>query len=74
MIRSKLKERRLSLGYTQQYVADFVPIRRTYYTEIENGNRHGNIEIWARIGEILKIPESELVPYIREGTQKGEEG
>lgn len=66
MIRSKLRERRLSLGYTQQKVADLVPITRTYYTELENGNRKGSLEIWLLIGKALDIPETELIEYMKD--------
>ena len=71
MTRNKLKERRRSLNLTQQEVADLTGITRTYYTEIENGNRNCNIYIWLKIGEVLGIEEDNLIPYIKERTKKG---
>lgn len=71
MARQKLKARRASFGYTQQTVADNVGITRTYYTEIENGNRNCALQIWFRIADLLQIPENEIVSYIKDGMVKG---
>lgn len=64
MKRTMLKNRRISLGYTQSYVAENAGITRTFYTEIENGNRNCSIETWARIFSVLSIPKSEFYSYI----------
>ena len=66
-MREKLKSRRKALGYTQQDVADYADITRTYYSEIENGNRNCNIKIWLKIGKCLAIPKEEIIFYIEEG-------
>ena len=71
MARQKLKSKRASFGHTQQDVADYAGITRTYYTEIENGNRNCTLKIWLKIAELLQIPESELVSYIKDGMAKG---
>lgn len=71
MTRNKLKQRRKALSLTQDEVAKEAGISRTYYTEIENGNRYCTVKIWLRIGEVLKISENELMSYIKEGVKKG---
>ncbi len=71
MTRNKLKQQRRVLKLTQSDVAEKVGICRTYYTEIENGNRYCTIKLWLKIGEVLNIPENELMSYIKEGIKKG---
>lgn len=71
MARQKLKAKRLAFGLTQEEVAYGAGITRTYYTEIENGNRNCNLQIWLKIAELLQIPESELVSYMKDGMVKG---
>ena len=71
MARLKLRNRRKSLSYTQEQVADGVGIARTYYTEIENGNRQASLDVWLRIGAFLDISEGDLVSYMREGLKQG---
>ena len=70
-MRKRLKDKRKALDYTQQEVAEEVGITRTYYSEIENGNRNCNIKIWIRIAECLEIPKAEIISYIEEGLQPG---
>lgn len=70
MARSKLKKKRMSLNLTQQETADLIGITRTYYTEIENGNRECKIQIWLKIAKAFGIPDSELISYITEGIKK----
>ena len=70
-MRKKLKDKRKALGLTQQKVADIAEITRTYYSEIENGNRNCNIKIWLKIAECLRIPKEEIISYIEEGLKQG---
>ena len=69
MKREKLKARRLSLGLTQQRVADEAEITRNYYTDVENGNRNCNLKTWLKIGTVLNIPEDQLISYMKEGIE-----
>lgn len=69
-MRKRLREKRKSLGYTQAYVAQEAGIGRTYYTEIENGNRMGSLDVWLSIGKVLNIPESEIIAYMKERRRK----
>lgn len=67
---NKLKGKRNELGYTQAYVAQEAGIGRTYYTEIENGNRMGSLDVWLSIGRVLNIPESEIIAHMKERRRK----
>lgn len=69
MARQKLKAKRAAFGCTQEEVAYYAGITRTYYTEIENGNRNCSLNIWLKIAELLQIPESELVSYMKDGME-----
>jgi DNA-binding XRE family transcriptional regulator len=71
LARNKLRDRRKSLNLTQQELATLIGVGRTYYTEIENGNRNCGIVLWLKIGKALRIPNSELIDYIEEGIRKG---
>lgn len=71
MARRNLKNKRKALNLTQQSAAEAVGITRTYYSEIENGNRNCSIRIWLRIAECLEIPKEEIIFYIEEGLQPG---
>ena len=66
----KLKSKRNELGYTQAYVAQKAGIGRTYYTEIENGNRRGSLDVWLSIARVLNIPESEIIAYMKKRRKK----
>ena len=61
--------RRASIGCTQEEVAYYAGISRAYYTSVENGNRNCNLKIWLKIAELLQIPESELVSYMKDGME-----
>lgn len=71
MVRSKLKERRLSLGLTQQQLADEIQIDRSFYAKVEGGLKGCKMQTWLKIADVLEIPENELIPYITEGIKKG---
>lgn len=70
MMRSKLKNKRLAAGYTQQQIANAVGIDRTFYSNIENGHKNCRTQIWLKIADVLEIPEDQLISYIKEGLQK----
>lgn len=71
MERKRLKDKRLTLGLTQQQVADLIDVDRTFYVRIENGQKGCKMETWLKIADVLNIPESDLIPYIKEGIKKG---
>lgn len=70
-MRTKLKNRRISLGLTQAHVADAAEIDRGYYANIENGTRNGSINVWLRILKALNIPEIQLGEYLEAEKKKG---
>lgn len=63
---NKVKNKRKKLGLTQLYVAEQVGIRRTYYTEIENGHRKGSLKVWLAICKVLDLPEHEIATYMKD--------
>lgn len=67
MARTQLKEQRIKKGLTQENVADAAGISRAFYTEIEGGQKNCLMDKWLKIALCLDIPESELIPYIKEG-------
>ena len=71
MARQRLKARRAAIGCTQEEVAYYAGISRAYYTSVETGRRNCNLKIWLKIAELLQIPESELVSYMKDGMMKG---
>ena len=74
-MRDGLKRKRLARGFTQYGISQAIGIGRTYYTELENGNRKGSLNVWLSIGSVLNIPENELIEYMKDyRRQKGEEG
>lgn len=67
MARTQLRDRRTERGLTQEKVAKAAGISRAFYTEIEGGQKNCLMEKWLKIADCLDIPESELIPYIKEG-------
>lgn len=66
MVRNKLREKRITMGLTQERVSAAVGISRPFYTEIESGKKNCSINMWLKIADFLKIPHSELVSYIKD--------
>ena len=71
MIRSKLKNRRVCLGFTQADIAQSAEIDRGYYANIENGKRNCSFYVWLRILKALEVPEAEFVDYVKSDNEKG---
>ena len=49
-----LKERRLQLGYTQEYAAEKAGISYSYYTKIERGQQLPSLEVAMVLSENLQ--------------------
>lgn len=63
-----VRERRTSLGLSQEELADRAGLHRTYIGSIERGERNPSLLNIARIAHALKLRPSELVPELpREG-------
>lgn len=50
-----LKERRLQLGYTQEYAAEKAGISYSYYTKIERGHQLPSLEIAVLLAKIFSL-------------------
>ena len=50
-----LKERRLQLGYTQEYAAEKAGISYSYYTKIERGQQLPSLEIAVLLAKIFSL-------------------
>lgn len=70
-IRGKLRNQRIALGYKQKDVAEAAGIHKGYYSKIEAGERNPATDVWLKIGAFLKIPDDQLVTYMKEGLKKG---
>ena len=53
---SRIKARRLELGYSQYKVAELAGITQPFYNEIERGAKRPSLEVFFRICEALQIP------------------
>ena len=53
---SRIKARRLELGYRQYKVAELAGITQPFYNEIERGAKRPSLEVFFRICEVLQIP------------------
>ena len=71
-IRTKLKARRVDLGYTQDYVAEVVGIRGPSYNAIERGAGDGRVQTMQRIAEFLGISLDDACYSQPAGSDDGE--
>lgn len=70
-----LKNRRLQLGYTQEFAAEKAGISYSYYTKIERGEQLPSLEIAIKLSKIFrlsldywllgKVPDTEFSPAVR---------
>lgn len=56
----KLCERRIELGYTHKQMAEFLKISKSYYCQLENGNRTLSYKIAYDISKILNVKPDDL--------------
>lgn len=50
-----LKEKRLQLGYTQEYAAEKTGISYSYYTKIERGEQLPSLEVALQLAEFFRL-------------------
>lgn len=60
----EVKRRRLSLGITQEELAEVSGIHRTYISGIERGERNPTIDLVFVLGRALKCQPAELLPKV----------
>ena len=63
-IGEQLKQRRIELGFTQDFVADEVGVSRTSITNIEAGSQKLPLHLLYRICLILDLEPSNLLPAL----------
>lgn len=54
-IGERIRNRRIELGYTQQYVYDLLDVSHNHYSRIENGHVGMSFETLLQLGEILDL-------------------
>lgn len=57
----QVRERRLSLGLSQEKLANLADVDRTYLPDIENGKRNVSLVVAEKIAKALNIPLKELL-------------
>lgn len=57
----RVRERRLSLGLSQEKLANLADVDRTYLPDIENGKRNVSLVVAEKIAKALNIPLKELL-------------
>lgn len=56
-----LKQIRLSNGWTQQYVADYLGITKATYSNIETGKRNPSLDLALRIQKMFGVSIENLL-------------
>jgi len=54
-IGERIRNRRVELGYTQQYVYELLDVSHNHYSRIENGHVGMSFETLLQLGEILDL-------------------
>ena len=62
-IGKKIKELRIKEGYSQEELASYAKLHRTYISDIERGERNVSIENIEKIAKALKIELNELLNF-----------
>lgn len=65
MIVGSLLKRRTDLGLTQEQVARLTGISRSYYTQIESGDRAPSFRVAARLAVALDVTLPCLLPWLK---------
>ena len=66
----KLRFNRLSLGLTQEEVADLIGVSRCSVTRWEEDKVFPNLAVWPRIAEVLGISMEEIAEAYQEVSSK----
>lgn len=56
-----IKELREQRGFSQQELADYAEIDRTYLSDLERGIYHPSLNVVYKLAEVLKIKPHELI-------------
>ncbi|WP_133128540.1 helix-turn-helix domain-containing protein [Legionella nagasakiensis] len=71
-IGSKIRELRISKGYSQEGIADAAGMGRTYMGRVERGEQNISIQNLIQIAFALNVEVSELIPKLAELTNPNE--
>jgi transcriptional regulator with XRE-family HTH domain len=66
-----VRERRASLGLSQEELADRAGLHRTYVGSIERGERNPSLLNIARLALALRVKPSDLMPEVPRGGRRG---
>ena len=66
-IGARIRQQRIALGYTQQYVYDIIDVSQNHYSRIENGHVGMSFETLLQLSELLKVSTD----YILTGNVSG---
>lgn len=66
-----VRQRRVSLGLSQEELADLAGLHRTYVGSIERGERNPSLLNISRLAQALKVKPSELMPDMPRGGARG---
>ena len=69
----KLRFHRLSLGLTQEEVADLIGVSRCSVTRWEENKVFPNLAVWPRIAEVLGMSMEEIAEAYQEVSSKRKE-
>jgi transcriptional regulator with XRE-family HTH domain len=61
-----IKELREEAGFSQQEVADFSDVDRTYLSDLERGLNYPSLNVVYKLAEVFKMKASELVEKVDE--------
>lgn len=64
-----IRQKRIDKGYSQEKLAGIVGFSRSYYTEIETGERNIAFLNFLRLVETLNIDTEELLQEIKNNTE-----
>jgi len=68
-----VRERRRRLGVSQEKLAEFADLHRTYVADIERGNRNVGLVNIIRLADDLGVEPGELVNPCTKGTRLSQE-
>ena len=60
MKRTKLKQFRVGMDYTQEQIADVLRVSRAKYAKIENGQQDGEYNFWLKLQLAFNIPDADM--------------
>jgi transcriptional regulator with XRE-family HTH domain len=66
-----IRECRMSLGLSQEQLADLAGLHRTYVGSIERGERNPSLLNIARLAKALKLQPRDLMPDVPRGGRRG---